>query len=98
MTTPDRPAWGHGRLYVLAHRDEIAADVAAGHTIRSLHAKHVSGPQGLRIGYAAFRRLVARYVGVVKPTAVGKDAAHGRKETEHTGRVDPSVIRRLTRG
>lgn len=104
VRSPNR--YGHGRVQFLARLSAIRSDLAAGLTLRTIHAKH----KKIDVTYSAFTKLVARYASDARPSiakaareALGqnKDTAvtHERKtRQDHAGTVDPALIRKLIHG
>jgi hypothetical protein len=94
--------YGHGRVQFLARLSAIRDDLAAGLTLRAIHAKH----RKIDVTYSAFAKLIARYASTARPSALparakNKDTplSHERKtRQDHSGTVDAALLRKITHG
>lgn len=89
--------YGRGRIQFLAVLDAIRTDLAAGLTLRSVHAKH----KKIDVTYSAFAKLVSRYASDSRPIGKSNERQTStglQHERQHSGTADPTLLRKLTRG
>lgn len=93
--------YAFGRVWLFANIDSVRHDLAAGLTLRSIHAKH----RAVGMSYSGFAKLVTRYVGEARPVLSRHQETlqnHERKNPRdnHAGGTapDPELIKKLIHG